>query len=345
MPKRTDRTNRVKREDVAKLAGVSPATVSYVLNHTKKLSPEVENRVREAVKQLNYKPDRIAQTLAGNRTNTIAFLTSDITNTYQLDVIKGLQAEALKYNYIIYIFDIFGDVGNYIEHLISRRVDGVFISATTDILSDELLCVLRDANIKVLSDMSRNTFLEGVSYVVADRVSGIDGAVEYLKGLGHRKIGFLSGFDENWVYDDRVSAFKQAMKKYFGDDDPVVVYGNRATTTKVGKALMREMIAKHPEVTAVLTTNDMMAIGAIEAAHDAGLSVPQDVSVIGFDNLDRSATCEPPLTTIDQNGKRFGKKLFGILKDEIENGAVGNYILPVKLIVRESTGQARTRHV
>ena len=166
MPKRiSDPKKRVKREDVAVEAGVSTATVSYVLNRTKRLSPEVEQRVLETAARLNYIPNRIAQSLARNKTNALALITADITNVYQLDVIKGLQAEALKNDYIVYIFDAFGDVSKYIKHLISTRVDGIFVSAAPDFLSDEQLCELRDADIKVLTDFSRSTYLPDVGYV------------------------------------------------------------------------------------------------------------------------------------------------------------------------------------
>ena len=111
MPKRiSDPKKRVKREDVAVEAGVSTATVSYVLNRTKRLSPEVEQRVLETAARLNYIPNRIAQSLARNKTNALALITADITNVYQLAVIMGLQAEALKNDYIVYIFDAAGDV-------------------------------------------------------------------------------------------------------------------------------------------------------------------------------------------------------------------------------------------
>ena len=152
MEKKQKQRQKVRREDVAKEAGVSSAAVSYVLNGTKRLSPEVEERVLETAKRLNYLPNRIAQSLAGSKSHTLAFMTADITNVYQLDVIKGMQEAALKNDYIVYIFDAFGNVDRYINHLITRRVDGIFVSAAPDFLSDELLCELRDAGIKVLAD-------------------------------------------------------------------------------------------------------------------------------------------------------------------------------------------------
>lgn len=115
---------KVKRNDVAKAAGVSGATVSYVLNGTKRVSPEVEKRVLEAAKELNYVPNRIAQTLVGRRSNSIAIMTNDITNVYQVEVIKGLQEAALANDYIVYVFDAFGNIDKYLQHIVSRQVDG-----------------------------------------------------------------------------------------------------------------------------------------------------------------------------------------------------------------------------
>ena len=333
---------RARRADVAREAGVSPATVSYVLNHTKKLSPEVERRVFEIAEKLNYQPDRIAQSLAGSRSHIIALLTSDISNAYQLDVIKGMQAEALKNDYIVYIFDASGDVNLYINHLISRRIDGIFASVAPDFMSDELLCRLRDANICVLTDFSRNSYLPDVSYITTDKYGGMSEAVSYLKNLGHRNIGYLSAFDESCSYDDRLAAFRIAMKKAFNENDPKVVLGTwpYSTSEELGEKLMGRMLAEHPEITAVIATNDIMAIGALHAIAGAGKRVPEDISVIGIDNLEKSATCTPSLTTLDQNGKAYGAKIFHVLQDNITQHSTGKYIIPMKLIERESTGKA-----
>ena len=129
---------KVKRNDVAKAAGVSGATVSYVLNGTKRVSPEVEKRVLEAAKELNYVPNRIAQTLVGRRSNSIAIMTNDITNVYQVEVIKGLQEAALANDYIVYVFDAFGNIDKYLQHIVSRQVDGLFVVAAPDALPQDI---------------------------------------------------------------------------------------------------------------------------------------------------------------------------------------------------------------
>lgn len=335
-------SQRARREDVASVAGVSSAAVSYVLNKTKRLSPEVEQRVLDAARLLNYRPDRIAQSLAGSRTHTLAYMTADIANTYQLEVIKGMQTEALKNDYIVYIFDAAGDVKKYVSHWITRRVDGIFVSAAPDFLSDELICELRDANIKVLADFSRSTFLPDVSYIMSDMYDGFMQAVGFLKELGHTEIGYLSAFDESCYYDLRLPAFKIAMRKLFGAGVPPIEFGGwpYSTSETLGIRLMTKMLSEHPEVTAIVATNDLMALGAIKAAIACGRRVPEDISVIGIDNIDSSAVSKPSLTTLDQSGNRYGAKIFEILHNDIVAGTSGKYIVPMRLIKRESTGTA-----
>ena len=346
MPKKNTATKqRVKREDVAAAAGVSAATVSYVLNRTKHVSREVEQRVLEAAARLNYIPNRIAQSLARKKSNALALITADITNVYQLDVIKGLQTEALKNDYIVYVFDAFGDVSKYIKHLIATHVDGVFVSAAPDFLSDEQLCELRDADIKVLTDFSRSTYLPDVSYIMSDMFGGFIQAVNFLKARGHTNIGYLSAFDESCYYDYRLNAFKSAMRKLFNNHVPLIEYGGwpYSSSEELGEQLMFRMLEHQPDITAVIATNDLMAIGAMRAAQRAGLRVPEDISVIGVDNIERSGVCKPSLTTLDQCGREYGKKIFRVLHENIENGTSGKYMLPMRLIERGSTASVSVR--
>lgn len=338
---------RAKREDVAVAAGVSSATVSYVLNKTKRLSPEVEKRVLEAAKHLNYRPDRIAQSLAGGRTNTLAVVTSDILNVYQLEVIKGLQEEALKHDFVVFIFDAQGDAQKYVNHLITRRVDGVFASVAPDFLSDDLLRELRDADISVLSDFARGTYLPDISYIMSDMYDGFMQAVGYLKDIGHTKIGYLSAFDESCYYDVRLNAFKTAMRKQFNNHTPYIEYGvwPYSTSKKLGEELMLQLLRKHEDVTAVMATNDLMAFGAIRAVKKAGLRVPEDISVIGIDNIDQSAQSDPPLTTLDQSGREYGAKIFHVLYENIMENKSGKYIIPMKLVKRDSVAECRRENV
>ncbi len=346
MPKRpTEVKQRVKRADVALEAGVSTATVSYVLNRTKRLTPEVEKRVVDAAKRLNYVPNRTIHSLSRDTSNTLAIITADLTNLYQLDVIKGLQAEALENDYILTIVDASGDVDKYVQHLISSHIVGIFVSAAPDFLSDQHLIALRDAGIKVLTDFARSTYLPDISYIMSDMFDGFLQAVTALQELGHEKIGYLSAFDESCYYDMRLSAFKVAISKRFAGSVPIIEYGGwpYVSSEQLGAKLMHKMLDEHPEVTAVIATNDLMAIGALEAARAAGRRIPEDISVIGVDNIGRSAETDPPLTTLDQSGRQFGAKIFHILYENITENTSGKYILPMRLIRRGSTGPAPKR--
>lgn len=341
MAKNGKQRQKVRREDVAREAGVSSATVSYVLNGTKRLSSEVEERVFEAAKRLNYLPNRMAQSLAGSKSHTISFLTNDITNAYQLDVIKGMQEEALKQDYIVYIVDAFGDVDKYVNHLISRQIDGIFVTGAPDFLTDAHLCLMRDAGIKVLADFARSTYLPDVSYIMSDMYDGFVQAVTHLQELGHTNIGYLSAFDESCYYDMRLPAYKIAIRKVLETGTFAVEYGDWPYTTseESGGVLMKRMVQEFPEVTAVIATNDLMAIGAVKALREMGLRVPEDYSVIGIDNIKKSRSFG--LTTLDQSGKRMGATIFRTLYDNIQNDTTGKYIEPMTLIRRDSTASVR----
>ena len=163
--------------------------------------------------------------------------------------------------------------------------------------------------------------------------------MDYLKELGHRNIGYLSAFDESCYYDVRLPAFKIAMRKLLDAGVPAIEYGGWPYTTseELGGRLMERMMDEHPEVTAVIATNDLMAIGAMKAAKNRNKRVPEDYSVIGVDNIGKSRQCEPPLTTLDQSGKAYGARIFQILYDNIMQDTTGKYIEPMRLLKRGST--------
>jgi DNA-binding LacI/PurR family transcriptional regulator len=337
---------RVRRADVASEAGVSSAAVSYVLNGTKRLSPEVEARVLDAARRLNYYPNG-SQSAAEEkeRSRTIVFLTNDIRNVYQLDTIKGMQEAAAKEGYVVYILDAYGNLDNCIDSLLKQNIAGIYVSGAPDFLKDSHLCKLRDAGIKVLADFSRSTYLPDVSYIQSDMYDGFMQAVNYLKDLGHTRVGYLSAFDEACYYDVRLPAFKIAMRKLLNPDRFDIEYGGHPYTSseKLGSFLMERMMRLHPDVTAVIATNDLMAIGAMKAVMKEGKRVPEDYSVIGIDNIEQGRNFTPVLTTLDQNGRLMGERFFRVLLDNIENNVTGKYLEPIKLLKNQSVSVAPNR--
>ena len=239
------RSNRSTRADVAREAGVSEATVSYVLNGTKCISPEVRERVLLASRVLNYTPNRIAQSLAGSRTNSVAVVTEDIGNLYHLEVIKGMQAEALNRDFIVYIFDASDGVSQYVNHIVSRGVDGVFVIASETSVSDGFLEEIRDAGIRVLADYARNTRVAGVSYIQSDLADGYRQIAAHLYGLGHRAVGYVG---EAGDAAGRESFLRAAAEIWKRADLPVFIGdADQATANELGEQLADMLLKRHPD--------------------------------------------------------------------------------------------------
>lgn len=338
---------RVKREDVAKMAGVSVATVSYVLNGSRRVSPEIEKNVWEAASSLGYANQSEQTRERGEivpQPNTIYYLTEDLFNVYQLEAIDGFRRAALEKDYFVHIFDTRDDSKKYMEHILRYPPEGVYVLTAPNSFTDDDLAKLRDVGVCILADFARNTYIPGVSYIMSDMFNGFEQAVRYLYENGHTQIGYVSAFDETCYYDFRLTAFKTAMRKVIGNHLPAVEYGSilcYQTTEESGREIMRDMLKNHPEVTAVICTNDLMAMGAIKEIRKHGLRVPEDISVIGVDDIQASATFNPPLTTIAQDGKSYGNFAFGALYEDIKTGKTGKYIVPMNLVVRQSTGPVR----
>jgi LacI family transcriptional regulator len=253
-----------------------------------------------------------------------------------------MQDAAARKGYVVYVLDAYGNLDNCIDSLLQQNIAGIYVSGAPDFLKDSHLCRLRDAGIKILADFSRSTYLPDVSYIQSDMYDGFMQAVSYLKELGHTKIGYLSAFDEACYYDFRLPAFKIAMRKLFHPAAFDIEYGGRPYTSseKLGAELMERMMKLHPDVTAVIATNDLMAIGAMKAVYKAGKRVPDDYSVVGIDNIEQGRNFLPTLTTLDQNGRSMGEKFFNILYDNIKNNVSGRYIEPMTLLKNQSASFA-----
>lgn len=336
---------RATRADVARAAGVSVATVSYIMSGKKRFSVEVEERVRAIAKQMHYIPNHVARSLVSKCTKTIAFLTNDIGNYYQLEVIKGFQKAALEKGYVVYLFEASEGIDEYIEHIISRGVDGIFVIVAPDACPDDRLEALLAADICVVADYARNSFVKGASYIMSDMQDGFMQIVRHLTDLGHRNIGYISAFDETCVYDFRIDAYRKAMKTLTGQENPFILYGDwpfRSDST-CGDEMTTRALTQNPDLTALICTNDLMAFGAMNAAERLGKRVPRDLSVVGIDNIAQSASARPPLTTLSQDGRAYGRRIFDILYSGITDGVVGKYVVPMQLVVRASTGAPNKR--
>lgn len=335
---------KTTRADVAKLAGVSVATVSYVLNGSRSMSDKTRKLVLDAVEQLNYKPDMIARSMTKNETMQLSFMVNDVSNPFFSEIIRGFENAAIEHGYFVNICTGNEKVNAYFDNYLARRIDGVFIAAMPHKFDIRKLYALTDSGIRILVSGNADIDMKKVNSIENDYLSAMDRAVKYLYDLGHREIAHLSGLSRSSQYDHRVSGYLAAVEKYAlacGDDLLIDDKPPYKTGIADGYALARALMQSGKSFTAAICTNDMMAIGAISAFREAGLRVPEDVSVMGFDDMIFSRAWQPSITTMGMDKEMFGKKAFDLLHANIRNGTTGYYLNQLELIRRDSTAEPK----
>lgn len=339
------RKKGAKRNDVATLAGVSGATVSFVFSNKRHVSSELRERVYKAAEALDYHPDMVAASLRSQTTNTIAVITDDITSPLQMEIIRSIQAAAIEHGYFVHICGGTVQLESYVINIISRKVDGVFLSVSAKVVENESIHKMLDRNISVIVTSSRGFPDDRICGLELDFPLGMKKIVEYLKGLGHTEIAYLSCFDEQGL-DRRLSAFRTQMREQLGSENPLIFMGEPPypSTIEKGQELTRQLLKTAKPFTAVVCTNDLMALGASRVLIENGLRIPQDVSVVGIDDIPYARAAYPALTTLSHCSDAYGRKIFDILYDNItdKNKIVRDKISP-ELVVRESTAVAKKK--
>lgn len=319
------------RKDVAEYAGVSVATVSYVVNNTKHVTPEVKARVEEAVRALHYTPNLVARSLVTRKTQHVAMLVNNLKNPYYTEMLAGAQAVASKKGYIVSTIMI--DYSNPEEglKLAARGVDGVILAT----VQTEETAKLLDGSIPYATPTG-NLF--------SSYREGIFEAVKALKKYGHRDIAYLSGLHLNPERHGRYRNLMEALE-YYGlpYNENLMVDGNsrEETDEAAGEHAMRELLKRKEHFTAVLALNDLMAFGAIRELNKKGMSVPEDVSVIGCDNLEMGKYFIPALSTLDVSSFEMGKYLMKTLIARIENKPEPHKVITSSYLERESVGKCK----
>ncbi|GCD82949.1 LacI family DNA-binding transcriptional regulator [Parageobacillus thermoglucosidasius] len=326
----------VRISDVAKLANVSTATVSRVLSNSGNVKKETTEKVLEAIRKLNYQPNMLARQLRKLETKTILVVVPDITNTFFSKVLRGIEHVAIENDYEV----LLGDTGNNIEResgylniLRQRKADGM-IMLTARLEARELEEIASEFPVVLACE-----YLEGstIPTVSIDNISSARKATEYLIHLGHRRIGFISGPLNVILSRDRLKGFQQAMAQHGIPIESLLVQEGDFSFES-GYNMMMKFLALDQPPTAVFASNDEMAIGAIKAIKSRGLRVPDDISVVGFDDIQFASIYEPALTTISQPMFEIGKKAMELLiklinKDKLEKS---QYILEDQLVIRET---------
>ena len=334
----------VTMRDVAKQASVSVATVSHVINGTRFVDPQTVDRVRAAIDGLGYRPNILARGLRRNETSTIGMVVPDNFNPFFAEVVRGIEDVGFESGYNVILCNSDGSEAKeiaYVETLLSKQVDGlVFIASGR---STEALEIISRANLPCVV-VDREVGDLTMDQVLINNTQGGYLAAQYLAQLGHRRIGYIAGPRLFSLSARRLTGFQQALAEAgigFSEDD--VVQGD--FDYEGGELGMRELLRRNHDLTAVFASNDRMAIGALNALLRAGLRVPEDVSLIGYDDIPQATVMFPALTTIAQPKSEMGRTSVGLLLERIRHrGEVidpRRVVLPVELVVRESCGPPR----
>ena len=331
---------KATRTDVAKLAGVSTATVSNVLNKSDKVKEETMVRVLDAMARLNYQPNMIARSLATRRTMQIGIVLDDIRNPYYGEIIQHFESMARKNGYFVNICVGTENLDDYWDNFISRGLDGAFVTALPYRYNMEKLYHLLENDIKLVVSGNINTDFRRISSIENDYVTAMGQAVDYLAGLGHEDIAYLSGLGRELSCDLRCSAYLEHMEKLgLPCGDGLLIDGKfpYATNVQAGYDQAKRLLETGKRFTAAICGNDLMALGAMRAFQEKGLRIPEDVSIMGFDGIAMDRYITPSLTTPRVNARTFGEKAFDLLYTNIVKDTTGFYLNKLTLVEGEST--------
>lgn len=332
------------RKEVASAAGVSESTVTRVMNGGY-VSPIVRERVTEVINRLNYRPNALAQGLRTKHTYQIACIVPSIDNPFYSQVMQGVEEVAMRNGYVLTM---------YSSHVVEKDPGKSFFSGRHDALillsPDELqgwlLKDLWEAHMPMATFWDWGTESPYPSVSVNLR-SGMRSAVEHLQNLGHRAIVYISHAATSKDPNPRLQGFKEAMEaKGLSVQSRHVQYTGDRGTMAAGYSAMAELYHKNPSLTAVVASNDLLAFGAMRWLEDQGLRVPENISIVGCDDIAYSAMSNPPLTTIQLPKRDIGNQLMhlalSLMQGEFEEPSSTRVELPVRLVVRASTTNVRT---
>ncbi|WP_274648670.1 LacI family DNA-binding transcriptional regulator [Paenibacillus humicola] len=324
--------------DVARHAGVSVTTVSKVINNYPDVSEKTRKKVNEAITLLRFEPNVVARGLVKKRSWTVGILLYNMmTNPFVAELTAGMKKalETSGYDLLHLSADFDDPHYSIVRHCASRNVDGIVVFGIGR--EHRMLLDLLQAEIPA---MFVDTDLIGrrAGYITADNRDGIFKVMEHLAGLGHRRIAFISGNLGYVAGHNRFEGYRQGLA-HFGLPYYTHYVEVCDFTMECAYTAMQRLLLLPERPTAVVCTSDLMAIGAMEAAHDAGMKVPGDVSVVGFDNTAFASVVKPALTTVNQNIFAIGEKAVGHLLEMIDNPDYSPpvHIEPVELVVRKST--------
>ncbi len=334
-------------EEIARLSGVSRSTVSRVINRQPNVSNNVRLRVEAVIQETGYQPNLAAQTLVSKRSWMIGLVlprsvSSFFTDPYFPRLLQGIAQGCNQHNYTLGLFL----VGNKedeekIMPRVSRKgmLDGILIQSGQ--VGDQLIDRMVNLDLPVVV-VGSPLHADEISFIDVDNVNGAYNAVSHLIRLGYQRIATITGLPGGAASADRLEGYERALtERGRNPDQSLIVEGD--FTEVGGYYAMQRLLPAKPD--AVFAASDLMAIGAMRAAREAGLRIPEDVAFVGYDDVSVARYASPQLTTIRQPIAQFGVNAVGILIDLIENGIqpVRRIIMNTELVIRESCGASRRR--
>jgi LacI family transcriptional regulator/LacI family repressor for deo operon, udp, cdd, tsx, nupC, and nupG len=328
-------------EDIARVAGVSHSTVSRALNNSKLISVEMRERIQRLSQEMGYTPNAIARSLQNQRTNTIGLVVTSIADPFFSDIAKGVEevAQALGFSIVLCISHNDPEQEmSIIETLHQRRVDGIIVAAArVSSIHQERLSRIQVPTI-LINSQTESQNGSPLQWVAIDDFAGARLAVEHLLQLGHCKIGYIGIESRPKSNRQRFTGYQQTLKKagVAPQEDWVAFCPDGVYEDGVaGQNLLPRLI--EAGVSAVFCYNDMVAIGALRACHERGIVVPDECSVVGFDDIMMADYVTPPLTTVHQLKVEMGQQAMEMVYDLLNGLAVDNHMVSPTLKVRAST--------
>jgi LacI family transcriptional regulator len=324
--------------DVARLAGVAPITVSRVINNHGYFTEETRQKVEAAVLELNYIPNSLGSSLRSKLTQTVALVLSDITNPFWTTVARGVEDAANKRGYHI----IIGNTDEsdhkqeeYLLFLMKKQVDGfLFVPASYNVST-----TLQKRPVPFVV-LDRRFPVKEIDSVRCDSVGGAYSLTKHLLEFGHRHIALITGRENHTTASDRVEGYLKALEEAGISDTQQIIWGEY--TQQSGYENTVQIIQSHPRPSAIFAANNFIAIGMMRALRDARLRVPEDMSVVAFDDLPAAITIDPFFTVAAQPAYEMGRKATELLLSRLENDGPEGYqeiVLPVEIIVRKSSAR------
>lgn len=331
--------------DVAIRAGVSATTVSHVVNGTRPVSAQLSVRVQQAMRELGYQPNALARSLRRKQTQTIGLIVPDNSNPFFAEMAHSVEYAAYGNGHAVVLCNSDDDAERealYLDLLLKRQVDGiVLVAAATS--GDSLRALIQRGLPLVVVD--RDLAYPAHDCVLTDHETGGYAATEHLAQLGHKRIACIAGPSDLGSSSGRVAGHRAALRAAgLGVDQSLVVRGDFRDHS--GYVATQKLLKRSKPPTAIFACNDLMAIGAMAAARDAGLSVPEDISVVGFDDIHLAGYLNPPLTTVAQPMAELGRVAAELLLQRLVDRSLPprRVMLRNRLVIRRTTAVAPTRN-